>query len=109
MARVITRHQPDTYAYDFRPGTQSGPAPFNFIYGAGHAAEISFFHGIGEGLLSLPFTQQNEPGRKALQNAMMDYLADFARGGNPNGQFSSNESGMAAMVKHRRSGQGSGT
>lgn len=91
LARLITQHQPDTYAYDFRWGTQSGPSPFNFIYGAGHAAEISFFHGIGEGLFSLPFTEQNRPGREALQNAMMDYLADFSRGGNPNGQFSQNE------------------
>lgn len=91
LARVITQHQPATYAYDFRWGTQSGPSPFNFIYGAGHAAEISFFHGIGEGLFNLPFTEQNRPGREALQNAMMDYLADFARGGNPNGVFSQNE------------------
>jgi para-nitrobenzyl esterase len=91
LARVITQYQPNTYAYDFRWGTQSGPAPFNFIYGAGHAAEISFFHGAGEGLFSLPFTAQNEPGRKDLQNAMMDYLADFARGGNPNGDFSKDE------------------
>ena len=91
LARVITTHQPATYAYDFRWGTQSGPAPFNFIYGAGHASEISFFHGAGEGLFNLPFTTQNEPGRKDLQNAMMDYLADFARGGNPNGEFSKNE------------------
>lgn len=91
LARVISQHQPDTYAYDFRWGTQSGPEPFNFIYGAGHAADISFFHGIGDGLFSLPFTDKNEPGRKALQNAMMDYLADFARGGNPNGEFSKAE------------------
>jgi para-nitrobenzyl esterase len=91
LARIITQVQPNTYAYDFRWGTQSGPAPFNFIYGAGHASEISFFHGAGEGLFNLPFTAQNEPGRKDLQNAMMDYLADFARGGNPNGNFSKDE------------------
>lgn len=91
LARLITKHQPKTYAYDFRWGTQSGPSPFNFIYGAGHAAEISFFHGAGEGLFNLPFTEQNAPGRMALQNAMMDYLADFARGGNPNGEFSKDE------------------
>jgi para-nitrobenzyl esterase len=91
LARIITQVQPNTYAYDFRWGTQSGPAPFNFIYGAGHASEISFFHGAGEGLFNLPFTTQNEPGRKDLQNAMMDYLADFARGGNPNGNFSKDE------------------
>lgn len=91
LASVIAQHQPDTYAYDFRWGTQAGPQPFNFIYGAGHASEISFFHGTGEGLFNLPFTTQNEPGRQELQNAMMDYLADFARGGDPNGEFSKDE------------------
>jgi len=88
LARLISEHQPATYAYDFRWGTQSGPLPFNFIYGAGHAADISFFFGAGEGLFELPFTEQNEPGRVALQEAMMNYLADFARDGDPNGTYS---------------------
>ncbi|WP_150301275.1 carboxylesterase/lipase family protein [Pseudomonas profundi] len=88
LARLISQHQPATYAYDFRWGTQSGPEPFNFIYGAGHAADISFFFGTGEGLFELPFTEQNEPGRVALQKTMMNYLADFARNGDPNGSQS---------------------
>ena len=88
LARLISQHQPDTYAYDFRWGTQSGPSPFNFIYGAGHAADISFFFGTGEGLFELPFTEENEPGRVALQKSMMNYLADFARDGDPNGSYS---------------------
>ncbi|MFO7703642.1 MAG: carboxylesterase family protein, partial [Halopseudomonas sp.] len=88
LARLISKHQPATYAYDFRWGTESGPTPFNFIYGAGHAAEISFFFGAGEGLFELPFTDENRPGRVALQKSMMNYLADFARDGNPNGTYS---------------------
>ncbi len=88
LARLISQHQPDTYAYDFRWGTQSGPSPFNFIYGAGHAADISFFFGTGDGLFELPFTEENEPGRVALQKSMMNYLADFARDGDPNGSYS---------------------
>lgn len=88
LARLISQHQPATYAYDFRWGTQSGPSPFNFIYGAGHAADISFFFGTGEGLFELPFTEENEPGRVALQKSMMNYLADFARDGDPNGSYS---------------------
>ncbi|KAA0696389.1 hypothetical protein DT594_03295 [Halopseudomonas laoshanensis] len=88
LARLISQHQPATYAYDFRWGTQSGPAPFNFIYGAGHAADISFFFGAGEGLFELPFTDENEAGRVALQESMMSYLADFARDGDPNGTAS---------------------
>lgn len=88
LARLISQHQPATYAYDFRWGTQSGPSPFDFIYGAGHAADISFFFGAGEGLFELPFTEENEDGRVALQESMMSYLADFARDGNPNGSYS---------------------
>jgi para-nitrobenzyl esterase len=30
------------------------------------------------------FTRQNAPGRKALSDAMMSYVAQFARTGNPN-------------------------
>lgn len=91
LARLISQHQPATYAYDFRWGTQSGPAPFNFIYGAGHAADISFFFGAGEGLFELPFTDENEDGRVALQKSMMSYLADFARDGDPNGALSADQ------------------
>lgn len=87
LAALISQHQPQTYAYDFRWGTASGPAPFNFIYGAGHASDISFFFGTGNGLFDLPFTEQNEAGRRDLQLAMMSYLADFARDGDPNGDF----------------------
>lgn len=91
LADLISQHQPETYAYDFRWGTQSGPSPFDFIYGAGHAADISFFFGAGEGLFELPFTDENEAGRIALQKSMMSYLADFARDGNPNGSFSQDQ------------------
>ena len=88
LAELISQHQPQTYAYDFRWGTQSGPAPFDFIYGAGHAADVSFFFGTGKGLFELPFTEENQAGRVALQESMMSYLADFARDGDPNGSFS---------------------
>lgn len=38
-------------------------------------------------MFDLPFTEQNEAGRRDLQLAMMSYLADFARDGDPNGDF----------------------
>lgn len=98
LASLISQHQPATYAYDFRWGTQSGPEPFNFIYGAGHAADISFFFGTGEGLFELPFTEQNEAGRVALQESMMNYLADFARDGDPNGSFSDGQTQWASWT-----------
>ncbi len=92
LASVISVHQPQTYAYDFRwGGVGSGPEPFDFIYGAGHSGEIPFFFGGEQGLFGLPFTEENRPGRVALQNAMMAYMADFVRDGNPNGQSSSDQ------------------
>jgi para-nitrobenzyl esterase len=73
------------YAYLFKwGGIGSGPYPFDFIYGAGHAAEVPFFLGGDQGLFNLPFVRKNEKGRKELQNAMMAYLSNFARTGNPN-------------------------
>lgn len=89
LATLISQHQVNTYAYDFRWGSEgSGPEPFDFIYGAGHAAEIPFFFGADQGLFDLPFTAENEGGRVELQRAMMAYMADFVRSGNPNGEFS---------------------
>lgn len=64
------------------------PEPFDFIYGAGHSAEIPFFFGGEQGLFGLPFTEENRPGREALQSAMMAYMADFVRDGDPNGETS---------------------
>ena len=86
IAHELSNVQDKVYAYLFKwGGIGSGPYPFDHIYGAGHAAEIAFF-GIGsdQGLFNLPFVPENEKGRKELQNAMMAYLSNFARTGNPN-------------------------
>lgn len=86
IARELAKQQKDVYAYYFKwGGIGSGPYPFDHIYGAGHAAEIAFFGiGIGQGLFNLPFVPENERGREKLTNAMMGYLSNFARTGNPN-------------------------
>ena len=85
IARELANQQKGVYAYYFKwGGIGSGPYPFDHIYGAGHAAEITFFGLGGEGLFNLPFVPENEMGREKLQNAMMGYLANFARTGNPN-------------------------
>lgn len=85
VAHEFARVQDKVYAYLFKwGGVGSGPFPFDFIYGAGHAAEIPFFFGGDQGLFGYPFVPANELGRKALQNAMMAYLSNFARTGNPN-------------------------
>ena len=88
VAHELAKVQDDVYAYQFNwGGIGSGPSPFDFIYGAGHAAEISFFFGADQGLFGYPFVPANEAGRKDLQHAMMEYLKHFARTGNPNHYF----------------------
>ena len=88
LAHEFANVQDDIYTYFFKwGGIGSGPSPVNFIYGAGHTGEISFFAGSGLGLFEYPFVQENEAGRKQLQSVMMDYLANFAWSGNPNHGF----------------------
>ncbi len=88
VTRELSLMQKDVYAYLFKwGGVGSGPSPFDSIYGAGHAAEIFFFFGADQGLFGYPFVPENEAGRKALQQAMMKYLANFAHTGNPNQIF----------------------
>ena len=89
VAHELVKVQDDVYAYFFKwGGIGSGPSPFDFIYGAGHAAEIPFFFGSNQGLFGYPFVPANEAGRKDLQHTMMKYLANFALTGDPNLTFS---------------------
>jgi len=57
--------------------------------GAHHAAEIPFFLGTGMGNISMilgkTHTKRNRIGREKLTELCMNYLANFARSGNPNG------------------------
>jgi para-nitrobenzyl esterase len=56
--------------------------------GAAHAMEVSFFLGndsiYNNVFLPPVFTNENEPGRKALQTVIGSYLAAFIANGNPN-------------------------
>jgi para-nitrobenzyl esterase len=86
LAHEFSQVQDKVYAYFFKwGGVGSGPYPFDHIYAAGHASEIAFF-GIGadQGLFNLPFVPANAAGREELKGAMMAYLSNFARTGNPN-------------------------
>ncbi len=86
LAHEFSQVQDKVYAYSFKwGGVGSGPYPFDHIYAAGHASEIAFF-GIGadQGLFNLPFVPANQKGRDELKGAMMAYLSNFARTGNPN-------------------------
>jgi len=85
IARALKDRQPDVYCYLFQWGDPgSGPAPFDFIIGAGHATEIPFFFGWPVDTFGYSFTEQNRPGREELQKDMMSYAAQFARTGDPN-------------------------
>jgi len=86
LAHELSQVQDKVYAYFFKwGGIGSGPYPFDHIYAAGHAAEIAFFGlGFDQGLFNLPFTPVNAQGREELKGAMMGYLSNFARTGNPN-------------------------
>ena len=86
IAHELSQVQDKVYTYFFKwGGIGSGPYPFDHIYGAGHASEIIFFGlGFDQGLFNLPFVPANEKGREELKGAMMAYLSNFARTGNPN-------------------------
>jgi len=86
-ARALKEQQERVYAYQFNwGGPGSGPSPFDFIYGAGHAMEIPFFFGGDTSMWGDSFSPGSDTdGRVELQGAMMDYLANFAKTGNPNG------------------------
>lgn len=86
-ARALKEQQNKVWAYYFKWGGEgSGPYPFSFIYGAGHAMEIGFFFGADTSLWGYAYSPENDTaGRVALQEAMMGYLANFAKTGNPNG------------------------
>jgi len=81
------------WAYEFAWGApdQSGDSPLPCRWGrrlgAFHSLEIPFFfgHDTVDGVLHLLlFKESNRQGRKALSEAMMDYLGSFVRAGDPN-------------------------
>ncbi|MCP4752395.1 MAG: carboxylesterase family protein, partial [Proteobacteria bacterium] len=87
LARNLRRHddQPGVYAYLFKWGGASSTTEGTAFYvGAPHAGEIPFFFGDFSYPPFASFTKANKKGRVELSNAMIQYLAQFARSGNPN-------------------------
>ena len=92
VARKLKSHvdQPDVYGYRFDWGSgpevgASAPWWYNQIFGACHTLEIPFFFGNETGgLADVIFNEDNRPGREVLSTAMIAYVANFARTGNPN-------------------------
>jgi para-nitrobenzyl esterase len=70
-------------------GRSAAPEPIASRVGACHGIDIPFFFGDFDsapalGFIGAGFTEQNLPGRLALADAMLRYVAHFARTGNPN-------------------------
>jgi para-nitrobenzyl esterase len=83
--------QPPVYGYQLLWGYNGDgkspiPAPFADRLGCYHALDIAFFFDVWDsiGVNALAFTEDNRPGREQLCRAMMDYVAQFARTGDPN-------------------------
>ncbi|MBT4510692.1 MAG: carboxylesterase family protein [Chloroflexi bacterium] len=95
FARKVSEHpdQPDVYAYQFNwgayieDGNSPIPEPYDLKIGSAHSLDIPFFlgnHSFNVFMTNWVFTEENRPGREALSDAMMAYVAQFARTGNPN-------------------------
>jgi len=100
LATMMSAHgtQPAVYAYQFLYGAyhlfgyNAWPTDVDGInyalgIGASHSLEIPFFWGLQQWFLfnDLLFRQDNREGREALGDAMMAYVTQFVRTGNPNG------------------------
>ena len=86
-ALILSETQDNVYAYrfDWDESPSSWIVDFPTLLGAGHGLEISYVMGDFEGGISIPFllNEENEPGRLALSESMMNYWGEFAHSGNP--------------------------
>ncbi len=97
LARAITRHQdqPPVYSYRFDWGIPDArgrspmPGAMGTRLGAFHSIEVPFFLGTDTNTVTLMtgnyYTAKNRDGRRELSAVIMDYLASFAKTGDPNG------------------------
>lgn len=95
IARALSSHpdQPPVYVYQFLWGAASEdkespiPGRMGFKLGAGHGTDTVFFFGrirvTGNPLTDFVTTPENIEGREALSHAVMAYIANFLRSGDP--------------------------
>jgi len=87
MAPLAKKYQDKVYVYKFMWDDE--PAPFDYLIGAGHAMDLPFVFGnfISDksSLCNFAWSEANKAGREKISAAMMDYLGQFARTGDPNG------------------------
>lgn len=84
VLNTLKTQQPNVWYYQFNWAQE--PAPWNTVYGAAHAFDLSFLFGnFGPSLFANAVASTaNKPGRLALSSAMMASLAAFAHKGDPN-------------------------
>jgi para-nitrobenzyl esterase len=86
-ALVLSETQGDVYAYrfDWDESPSNWLVDLPTLLGAGHGLEVAYVFGDFEGGINIPFvlSEENEPGRLVLSNAMMNYWGEFARSGSP--------------------------
>lgn len=86
-ALILSETQGDVYAYrfDWDESPSSWMVDLPTLIGAGHGLEIAYVMGDFNGGISIPFllTEENEPGRMALSESMMNYWGAFAHSGKP--------------------------
>jgi para-nitrobenzyl esterase len=94
VTKMTSRSDVPVYVYRFDWGSldENGisvlPGNKGRELGAHHAAEIPFFLGMGLGdigmLIGKTHNKHNQPGCEKLTDLCMNYLANFAKTGNPN-------------------------
>ena len=84
VLNTLAARQGNVWYYQFNWAQQ--PAPWNEVYGAAHAFDLSFLFGnFGPSVFSnASNSSANRPGRLALSAAMMASIGAFARVGDPN-------------------------
>ncbi len=77
------------YIFSWDGGNDPDVADYTLIYGAAHSVDIPFLFGQMDpekatAYSDFSFTENNQPGRALLSDAMQSYLGEFMRSGDPN-------------------------
>lgn len=85
LASYLREQQEAVYGYVFAWNGGGVPEMEEFakVFGAAHGMEIPFFFGSDRSLFGYSFIEENEAGRKALQDVMQTYLYNFMTSGDP--------------------------
>jgi len=86
VATFMSKYQANVYVFRFCWNQE--PEPLDFLLGACHSIDVPFVFGnVGDGkgfpYCNFAWTSENKPGRVALSNAIIAYISNFMRNGNP--------------------------